>query len=565
MNIAPVRSNFFNRHNINFTSKVIEVGSGIVPKECMDAVDYFEESDRSNAKRLGDGLSAVAYLIKGTNWVLKESRHDAKSMTANGDFSQEAESLELIPETLKNNAQQLIGNVKTEAGYWYLLSTLVDGQVADGKNVKWERESFRSLMSGLAELDAANIFHGDVSKNNCLVTKDKEVNFIDFQYARKFDFKGEEVHKQNAEIYKVPYFIAPSNLQMFEESNFGTYLVELEDEAEAKKVFQEFLEEKSLYHKKRAKAFKEQGARPEIVEYDTLMAKYLKNPPKGLKDLSAQKLQVMMEHRGLLSAFDGFDNIMSIVPLYLNTIETSNKMAESAKQYAEQEKDPQLKKLYEYFEKDAEFWRSSMKNEVQGRYGHSSAFGWILRNAKKQPYDYRDDASAHFRKAVKNKMPHLVVPNVADMLMADQKEIKFQDTVVDVHSAEIDGVMNVLRKMSAFYVNKNSPALELIEGHHKAKEEILEELRTAHKVYSEGRQNDSLFYTMRAMYLTANLSENARMLANNPVLNREYEKPKMEEEANKLSDFVSELSKVNENLFNKLYDQSSGKPIGLYV
>ena len=565
MNIAPVRSNFFNRHNINFTSKVIEVGSGIVPKECMDAVDYFEESERANAKKLGDGLSATAYLIKGTNWVLKASKPEPKFMTVNGDFSHEAKSLELVPETLKNNAQQLIGNVKTEAGCWYLLSTLVDGKVADGKNVKWERESLRSLMAGLAELDAANVFHGDVSKNNCLVTKNKKVNFIDFQYARKFDFKGDEVHKENADMYKVPYFIAPSNLQMFEESYFGTYLTELEDESEAKKVFQEFLEEKSLYHKKRAKAFKEQGARPEIVEYDSLMAKYLKNPPKGLKDLSAQKLQIMMEHRGILSAFDGFDNIMSIVPLYLNTIEKSNEMAESAKKYAEQEKDPQLKKLYEYFEKDAEFWRSLMKNEVEGRYDHPSAFGWILRNAKKEPYDYKDDASALFRRAMKHKQQHLVVPDVVNVVLEDHKDFKFKDAVIDVHSSQMDGAMTYLRKMSAFHVRKDSPALEMIEEHHKGKEEILEDLRTAHQIYSEGRQNDSLFYTMRALYLAATLAENARNLSSNPMLNAEYERPKMAEEVGKLDVFVQELSDLNENLYRKLYDQSSGKPIGLYV
>ena len=45
--------------------------------------------------------------------------------------------------------------------------------------IKWNKESFSSLIQGLAQLDCAHVYHGDVSRCNCLIDKNNNVNFLD--------------------------------------------------------------------------------------------------------------------------------------------------------------------------------------------------------------------------------------------------------------------------------------------------------------------------------------------------------------------------------------------------
>ncbi len=549
MRIAPIKNNFYN--NVNFTSKVVEVGRGNVSPELKDAVDQFEETNGANAKKLGSGLSAFAYRIKGTDCVLKASK-PGKARVINGDFSKEAKSLEMIPENFMN-AQRLIGNVRTEDNNWYLLSTFVGGDVPNGKTVKWDRESLKSLMDGLAELDINHVYHGDVSKSNCLITKDKQVNFLDFQYADKFDFYGDEAHRRNADRYKVPYFIAPSNLQMFEESNFATYLTEI-DEDEARSLFKTYLEEKSNYHEKRANAFQNQNARYEIVDYDRLMSRYLKNPTEEMITLQAQKLQILLTHRSLLSSIDGYDNIMSAIPHYLHMIEKSNEMASTASYLASIETDPDLKRLYEYHKEDAIFWRAVMKNEVDGRYGKSSAFDWILRNAKMSPNNDWDNIVPTFIKTSEQK--HHIIPDVQNIIVGGSEHFGFEEEKKDDLTSWMEGNLSKLRKTQSFYIHKNSPSYETIKSHHKSKERILKDLKSAHELYLEGKQYDSLFYSMRSLYRSAVARNNAYGLVNDRNLSWD-EKARMRSEARFFEEYVEDLANMNGHIYGRLYAKAS--------
>lgn len=540
-----------NYNNINFTSKVKKVMYGSVPEDLKDKVDMFEETDRKNAEKVGHGLQAYAYRFPDTTCVIKESK-PGKAKVVNGDFGKEAQSLMLVPEEFEH-CQKLIGNVQTEDGNWYLLTTFVGGKIPDGKDVKWTKESLHSLLDTLAGLDTEHVYHGDVSRCNCLITEDDEVNLLDFQYAEKFDFKGDDIHRFNADRYKVPYFIAPSNLQMFEESNFATYLSTIDGD-EARELFKEYLKEKSTYHQKRAEAFEKQGARPEIVEYETLMAKYLKEPSVYIVDLEAQKMQILLTHRYLLSSLDGHDNIMGAVPYYLDMIDKSNQMAKMARYISAGVKDEEYKKLLDYMEKDALFWKSQMKNELDGRHGKSSAFRWILRNARQCPENEWDNASQKFIKT--QDIPYKKVPDIHKILTDECDRIGFDCGMEDEISAWMREKLKEMRKTQTFFVSKKSDSYEPVVKFHEAKKEVMQSIKQMLEMYQQGANYDSMFYSLESLYGSVSLKDKAQELSMNPKLSYD-ERSKMRKEAGFFEDYSNNLFELNERMYKEFFERAS--------
>ncbi len=553
MRITPALAYY---NDINFTSKVKRVINGSVTDEIKDQVDVFEETNGENAKKLGQGLFAEAYLINGTKCVIKRSK-PGKAVGINGDFSQEAKALLNIPDDLIH-AQRLIGNVETEDKNFYLLSTFVDGKIPDGDKVKWDRTSLNSILSTLAKLDIAKVYHGDVSRCNCLITENGEVNLLDFQYCDKFKISGDENHKANAQKYKVPYFIAPSNAQMFEESNFATYLSTL-DETDARLLFKTYLEEKSVYHKKRAEGFSKQGARPEIVEYDSLMSKYLQNPTCEMIKLQAMKLQILSTHRYILSAMDtrkqeDLYNIMSAPTYYLHAIDESNKMAQFASECAAKTNDKDLQKLLNYEKETALFWRSVMKNEFAGRYGNSSAFEWILRNAKQEPRDCFDDIGTTFIKTAKLK--HKNIPDITSILSGTEVVFGFDAEIQDDVSSRMTSAISNLRRTQCFISPIKSATYKDIRDYHKTKQEIMYNLKVSRELYTEGNRYESLFYSLSALYQTTIAEGKASKIINGGKLSRN-EKSNMIKEAEFLAWYKGELEGINKDICGKLFDKAA--------
>ena len=153
MKILPIGTYY---NNINFTSKVTRVINGSVPEDIKDKVDLFEETNGKNDKKLGQGLFAEAYLLGGTNCVIKRSKQ-GKAEKINGDFSMEATALMNIPKDF-SHAQSLIGNVETEDGKYYLLTTFMEGKIPDGEKTKWDGKSLASILSSLAKLDSSRVY-----------------------------------------------------------------------------------------------------------------------------------------------------------------------------------------------------------------------------------------------------------------------------------------------------------------------------------------------------------------------------------------------------------------------
>lgn len=546
MKISPIKYSY--NPKLNFSSKVVEVGYGAISEELKDKVDKFEETKRANAQKLGQGLTAEAYRLHGTNCVIKVSKNGYKE--ANGDFSQEAISLSKVPRGFKN-AQKLIANVKTEKNNWYLISTFVNGKIPNGKETKWNKESFASLMENLANLDCAHIYHGDVSKCNCLIDENNTVNFLDFQYAEKFQCKTEQDHTYNAEKYKVPYFIAPSNLQMFEESNLAKYLTEIEPK-EAKKLYKEYLKEKANYHKARAKHFKKENVRREIIEYDSLMAKYLKNPTDSLINLSAQKLQILHAHRSLSSSLNGNANLMSAVSHYLYIIEKANQMAKESKELANSCNDMELKKLYSYFSEDALFWRGILKDELFGRFGKSCVYDWVLRNTKNEPIN--SDDSAYFMKT--KNLKHNNIENVYEIIY-DKSYVNFgfEQEKDDEITQGINNIYSNIRSSQNYCVFVNSPAYPLLKDYHTQKTEVLSSLKQAREQYKDDKNYESMFYLFNALNKITDLKNHATWLMGNYGLDWN-QREQLLQETQSLNNHCRELTELTGKAFGKLSEQA---------
>src|SRR5574344_644575 len=235
--------------NPYFTSKVTHLYNGQLPNDLDNKIDEFEET-HDNAKKLGSGLFASAYLINGTNYVIKESLPDEYSIKQNKNFFPESNALMLLPKNFKNS-QQLVAHVQTEKNNYYLLSTFVEGKARKYPDYPWNKKSFTELFKTLYTLDSLKIYHNDVNQSNCLVDDNDEVNMIDYQFAMKFSPFDEE----NNDYFKTPNFMMPANAQMFEMANLPWYFRSMNktaSKAEIRNTFKNYLDPKSMYARRRA-------------------------------------------------------------------------------------------------------------------------------------------------------------------------------------------------------------------------------------------------------------------------------------------------------------------------
>jgi len=368
-----------------FKSKVKQIHQGNIDESVCDKIDNFEET-KSNARLLGEGLYAKVYLLNGTKYAIKETLKDKSSKKANGDFSNEANALNMIPDSIAHS-QKFVARVETMKNNYYLLSTYKAGLPPKYPDNPWDRSSFRSLFNVLFALDKAGIYHNDLNESNCLIEPNKNVNVIDYQFAQRFSIDNSN---ENAEEFKTPKFMMLSNAQMFESASLGFYLNKLSEHVsknELRQLFKTYLEEKSIYSSNRAEYLKDTVYNSEKEEYETLQAKYLKNPSDNMVDLQALKLQILYSFRKAFSMADvnlsSKNNIASAVSGYLITANHAKNMIEKAQDMKKHTLDRNLKKYLDYEIKYAKFWQDKMLEEVKPN--GDNTYSWVERNSRRDP------------------------------------------------------------------------------------------------------------------------------------------------------------------------------------
>lgn len=212
-----------------------------------------------NSKYLGKGVNGIAYSI-GQDLVVKKSRSDA---LVNSNLMNEAEKLDILYDFYQEgekdmeNTQKGIAAFRLKNGDSYLISTLVRGNEADYYTNPLNKNNLTSLMKILTELDKGSIKHGrlmvnDLNPGNIMITEDK-AGLLDFEHLRgdKLDESIENV------IFKQNYSCAPhtsdtsnlnSNVRSFEFAGLHYYLMHMPDAAEAKELFNDYLNIKARYH-----------------------------------------------------------------------------------------------------------------------------------------------------------------------------------------------------------------------------------------------------------------------------------------------------------------------------
>ncbi|MBQ3641893.1 hypothetical protein II906_08230, partial [bacterium] len=298
MKISPINQN----PNIKFKSKIKKVISGALTKSIADSVDIFEETHK-NAKKLGSGLFATAYVLEPSGFVIKESLADNHAKAQNGCFYHEAKALAMIPPKMKQT-QKLVALAQTEKDNYYLISTFIQGKSVRYPERPWSPHSFQSLFNVMFALDKEGIYHNDINQGNCLIDNRAEVNIIDYQFAEKF--KIDDTRKNDKE-FKTPYFMMPSNAQMFEMASLPWYFLSMEKTAKKQEIhdcFKTYLDIKSSYAQKRADYLASLGSNPQKTEYESLQAKFFKNPSEDMINLQAKKLQILYSFRKTFSIID---------------------------------------------------------------------------------------------------------------------------------------------------------------------------------------------------------------------------------------------------------------------
>lgn len=230
-------------------------------------------------KYLGEGVNGCAYSL-GRDLVIKKCKNNA---LVNQDVMNEAKKLDMIYDFQNEtgydlgNTQRGIAAFKLHNGSSYLLSTLVNGNKADTIKNPLNKKNLFSLISILTALDKGSSKYGrlmvnDLNLSNIHFTKTK-AGVLDFEHMQ--GYKPDESIKKvvlNKE-YGVSAHTSDtsnldSNIRSFEFAGLYYYLEDLEQK-EAKKLFEDYLSIKSIYHKEMSQYYQQQISKslyPEILE-----------------------------------------------------------------------------------------------------------------------------------------------------------------------------------------------------------------------------------------------------------------------------------------------------------
>ncbi len=230
---------------------------------------------------IGEGVNGEAFYY-GQDLVVKKCKPNA---LCPNNIMNEAEKLDILYEFFKErgkgfslgNTQKGIVAFQLNNGESYLISSLVKGKKADYCTNPLNCKNLSSLVSIITELDKGSKKYGrlmvyDINLGNIHFTKDN-AGILDFEHLKgeKLDesIKNVIIDKNyGAAVHTSDTSFLDSNLRSFEFSAFYDYLANTPAQI-SRKLFNEYLNIKSSYHKNMAKHLKEQAKNslyPEIIE-----------------------------------------------------------------------------------------------------------------------------------------------------------------------------------------------------------------------------------------------------------------------------------------------------------
>ena len=179
----------------------------------ISEVGKFLASPKDTVKFLGSGVSAAVYMfLKFPQIVIKQAFNQKET------FEDEQQHLQMVPDEVTHSQRFGAGFFDDETGRHYLVSTLVRGNSADLSENPWTKKHFDSLFETLYEMDKVGLYHGDLNNGNLKLTRDGEVNIIDWQWAQKIPY-GQFFDEKDGLVQ--PGFLMPDNAQMFEMKDFS--------------------------------------------------------------------------------------------------------------------------------------------------------------------------------------------------------------------------------------------------------------------------------------------------------------------------------------------------------
>lgn len=253
-------------------------------------------NNQSTTTPFGYGATGVVFQIKdveglGHNGAIAKISYTQDKNPYTGekqkiryDYENEIKILRQL-QVLKDSTQQYLGKIKLKDGRTILITTFVEGAKFDVALSPLNEEALKSAFGVLFELDSLGILHRDLKRENIVVDKNNQTKLIDFGEAVEFDILNFSQQEEN----NFPSFVAPTNLQNFEDTFISPYLNDLlaYDPHKAEKFLENYLTLKSdLIFSKRASELEE----------------YLNKNKDSITQEEIQKLQVMIDYQKTMAA-----------------------------------------------------------------------------------------------------------------------------------------------------------------------------------------------------------------------------------------------------------------------
>lgn len=306
--------------NISFQGRYpchVEKGIHITPISKDLSIAEIENCLKSISPqtKIGSGANGDVFSL-GMDLVIKKARPDA---LVNNDLIDEAEKLDMLYEIEQKegmkfkNVQSGIARLYLgKSNESYLISTRIEGAIADANNNPFNEKNLTSLMETLTELDKGSPKKGklmmyDLNLGNINITKDK-AGIFDFEYLRN-EYLDKLITERvcwndgSNSCHISDTSNLESNVRSFEFAGLYNYIHDM-PEPEIKDFFTKYLKIKSKYHKNMSDYYKESAK-----EYEKLSSKFMQelskiadselahsnllaNPDKNIIKSEAMKIQM---------------------------------------------------------------------------------------------------------------------------------------------------------------------------------------------------------------------------------------------------------------------------------
>lgn len=250
------------------TVECVLLDEGTEPIDCREFAVAIQLIMDGLVAELARDRNAICYRVQlarnnGTSGIaiVKMPRMGPQRTNADTTFAWEAGILASLPAKGITGAPSLLGRVAA-AGMHFLFMDEAPGRHPDSWTNPLDGQQLRAILDHLYVMDSQGFMHYDLKFANILV-KGEHVEFIDFEFARFWDYRNvytplNEAFCEDFNVSSNPFFPARSNVANFEFRALHRYLCDIAaTQSNVNARLLDWMHAKSTYHRKMTGFFTE--------------------------------------------------------------------------------------------------------------------------------------------------------------------------------------------------------------------------------------------------------------------------------------------------------------------